>query len=52
MTDFSRNSYLTLQKNRYIVTYTKILTIADVEDFTRQLVAEGTNVHPDDDFIT
>ena len=27
-----------------------ILTITDVEDFMRQLVCEGTNVHPDEDF--
>jgi len=27
-----------------------ILTITDVEDFMRQLVCEGTNAHPDEDF--
>lgn len=29
---------------------TEILTIGDVELFIKQLIAEGTNAHPDDDF--
>ena len=29
---------------------TEILTIPDVEEFMRQLVQEGTNAHPDEDF--
>jgi len=29
---------------------TAIKNIADVRLFTRQLIGEGTNVHPDDDF--
>ncbi len=29
---------------------TEILTIPDVEEFVRQLVGEGTNAHPDEDF--
>ncbi|WP_158993954.1 hypothetical protein [Mucilaginibacter sp. L196] len=29
---------------------TEISTIPDVEDFMRQLVQEGTNAHPDEDF--
>jgi hypothetical protein len=29
---------------------TNILTIGDVEDFMRQIIAEGTNAHPDEDF--
>lgn len=30
----------------------EISTIADVEVFMKELVAEGTNAHPDDDFST
>jgi hypothetical protein len=29
---------------------TEIRTVPDVEEFVKQLVKEGTNVHPDDDF--
>lgn len=29
---------------------TKILNIRDVEVFVKQLIAEGTNAHPDEDF--
>ena len=29
---------------------TKINKLSDVEDFAKNLVAEGTNFHPDDDF--
>jgi hypothetical protein len=29
---------------------TEILTVSDVEGFMRQLVHEGTNAHPDEDF--
>jgi hypothetical protein len=29
----------------------KIRTLDDIKTFTKQLVEEGTNVHPDEDFI-